>query len=124
MTIRPPATLPGAAFSQGVWQGGVAIDTLRSNVTLRATCGALTALSNPVDIVAVAPEGPIPAAWLAQFGLPGDTDPSGHPDNDPFTTEQEYVADTNPTNGASLLRVTAISNGPPATVTFEPASTD
>ena len=118
-----PAVLPAAAFSQGVWQGGVAIDTLRSNVILRATLGALTALSNPIDILAAAPEGPIPSAWLAQFGLPPDTDPDGNPDNDPFTTMQEYVADTCPTSGASFLRVTTVSNGPPVVVAFTPAST-
>lgn len=117
-----PATLPGAAFSQGVWQGGVAIDTARSNVTLRATCGALTALSNPVDILVDAPEGPIPSAWLAQFGLPPDADPDGNPDGDAFTTGQEYVADTCPTNGASFLHVTAVDPGPPTVVAFTPAS--
>jgi len=121
ITTRP-ATLLGAAFSQGVWQGGVVIDTLRSNVTLRATCGSLTALSNPIDILAVAPEGPIPSAWLAQHGLPPDTDPDGNPDGDAFTTMQEYVADTCPTSGVSFLRVTAVDPGPPATVSFAPAS--
>jgi len=123
-TVLPtrPATLPGAAFSQGVWQGGVAIDTARSNVTLRATCGTLTALSNPIDILVTAPEGPVPSAWLAQYGLPPDTDPDGNPDGDPFTTEQEYVADTCPTSAASFLCVTAVDPGPPATVSFTPSS--
>ena len=36
---------------------------------------------------------------------------------------REYVADTNPTNPTSYLRVTGISNGPSLTITFEPAST-
>ena len=119
-----PATLAGAAFAQGVWQGGVTIGAVRTNVTLRATFGAIAEPSNPFDVfVDAPPAGPIPSAWLAQFGLPGDTDPDGNPDGDAFTTEQEYVADTNPTNGASFLRVTAISNGTPVTVAFTPAST-
>ena len=50
------------------------------------------------------------------------TDPDGNPDNDAFTTMQEYVADTCPTSGVSFLRVTAISNGPPVSVAFTPAS--
>ena len=117
-----PSTLAGAAFAQGVWRGGVTIGAVSSNLTLRATLGTLTALSTPVDILVEAPSGSIPSAWLAQYGLPADADPDGNPDGDAFTTLQEYVADTNPTNAASFLRVTALDPGSPVAVSFEPAS--
>ena len=49
------------------------------------------------------------------------TDPhvvSGNPDSDGYTTFQEWVADTNPTNTFSYFRITDISRGPPITVRF------
>ncbi len=57
--------------------------------------------------------------WLAQFGLRTDgsadyTDPDG----DGESNWQEWVADTNPTNAASSLRLTILSNTPPLGVTF------
>jgi hypothetical protein len=66
-----------------------------------------------------------PHAWLADYGWTSgfDAAESANPDNDPYTTAEEYVADTDPTNSASYLHITAISNGPPVTVSFEPAST-
>jgi hypothetical protein len=40
------------------------------------------------------------------------------PDGDGMNNGQEYTADTNPTNAASVLRVVSISSGPPLEVTF------
>jgi hypothetical protein len=62
----------------------------------------------------------IPNGWCWRYGL-NPTDPnvaSGNPDGDPHTTFQEWMADTDPTNALSYLRIAAISNGPPATVHF------
>lgn len=115
-----PTVMLGPAFSQGVWQGNATINTVRSNVVLRATLGGIKAVSGAFHVVA---QFPMPSDWLAQFGLPPNTDPDGNPDDDPFTTLEEYVADTNPTNGLSYLHVTAYEAGPPATIDFAPAST-
>ncbi|MDD4016709.1 MAG: choice-of-anchor Q domain-containing protein [Kiritimatiellae bacterium] len=65
-----------------------------------------------------------PEYWLAQFGVTGDFETAdvSDSDNDGYTAWQEYVADTDPTNAVSHFRVTAISNGPPVRVFFEPGS--
>ena len=44
----------------------------------------------------------IPDYWEAAYGI---TDPTGDPDGDGFTNWQEYLANTNPTNSASALRI-------------------
>jgi len=62
----------------------------------------------------------IPDGWTWQYRL-NPTDPgvaAGNPDNDPHTTLQEWVADTNPTNALSYFRIAGISNGPPVAVHF------
>lgn len=62
----------------------------------------------------------IPDGWTQRFGL-NPTDPTvgaGNPDNDPHTTEQEWVADTDPTNALSYLRIESISSLSPATIQF------
>jgi hypothetical protein len=62
----------------------------------------------------------IPDGWTWQFGLnPTDsTVAAGDPDGDAFTTFQEWIADTDPTNSLSYFRVEAILPGPPVTVQF------
>jgi hypothetical protein len=62
----------------------------------------------------------IPDGWTHRYGL-NPTDPivaAGNPDNDPYTTLQEWIADTDPTNGLSYFRIEAISNLPPIAVQF------
>ena len=59
-------------------------------------------------------------AWLQQFGLPTDgsadfTDPDG----DLLNTFQEWTADTDPTDGASVLRIVSITPGPPVSVSLQ-----
>ena len=56
----------------------------------------------------------LPNSWEQQFGLDplsalGTDGPNGNPDGDELTNLQEYLAGTNPNNGASALRVTAIA---------------
>lgn len=62
--------------------------------------------------------------WEWDYGLDptdgGDT--SGNPDGDPYNNGDEYIADTNPTNAASYLRITAVSNVPPLSVYFVSSS--
>lgn len=62
----------------------------------------------------------IPDGWTQRFGL-NPTDPAvatGNPDNDPHTTLQEWIADTDPMNALSYLRLETISNLPPVAVQF------
>ena len=66
----------------------------------------------------------IPDGWTWQHRL-NPTDPNvatSNPDADPFTTFQEWVADTDPTNALSYFRIAAISNVPPVTVQFSSSS--
>ena len=57
--------------------------------------------------------------WLQQYGLPtnGSAD-SVDSDHDGLNNWQEWVADTSPTNAASCLRLTILSNTPPVAVTL------
>ena len=79
-------------------------------------------VSGTVDIGAYEYQGIgsiISYAWLQQYGLPTDGSvDSVDLDLDGLTAQQEWVADTNPTNAASVLRVTILSNSPPVAVTF------
>jgi parallel beta-helix repeat protein len=61
----------------------------------------------------------IPDGWTRSFGF-NPTDPGvggSNPDNDPHTTFQEWVADTNPTNALSYFRIASVPAAP-ASVSF------
>jgi len=63
----------------------------------------------------------IPPNWFTGHGL-NPSDPqvvSGDPDQDAFTTFQEWVADTDPTNALSYFHVGAIHKGSPAMISFQ-----
>jgi hypothetical protein len=66
----------------------------------------------------------IPDGWTQQFGLnPAGTGvASGNPDEDPHTTLEEWLADTNPTNALSFFRIVAVTNVPPFSVSFQSSS--
>jgi hypothetical protein len=74
-------------------------------------------LNGTVDIGAYEYQGPgstISYAWLQQFGLPTDGSADhADPDADRSDNWQEWMADTNPTNAASALRLSLLSNTPP-----------
>jgi hypothetical protein len=60
----------------------------------------------------------IPPDWFTRHGLDAN-DPhvvSGNPDHDAFTTFQEWLAGTDPTNALSFFHIEAISKESPATV--------
>ncbi len=62
----------------------------------------------------------IPPDWFTSHGLDA-ADPqvvSGNPDLDPFTTFQEWLADTDPTNALSFFHIEDITKGSPAMISF------
>ena len=68
-----------------------------------------------------------PHWWLAQYGLTNggwtfDQAETNNPDADPFTSGDEYIADTDPTNAATYFHIVATSNLPPFTVYFDSSS--
>ncbi len=70
-----------------------------------------------------------PHGWLTQYnltegGLGFDEAEVLDSDGDSIPNWQEFVANTNPTNSASAFRILGVDPGPPATVTFEPATPD
>jgi parallel beta-helix repeat protein len=63
----------------------------------------------------------IPDGWVHGFGL-SPIDPgvaTGNPDGDAFTTLDEWIADTNPTNPQSRLRIVSFDFGPPFSLRFQ-----
>ena len=72
--------------------------------------------------------GGVPINWYGHYGYaPGDgeswTDLDARPpDGKPTTLLEEYIADTDPTDPTSLLRVIQVQPGPPFTVRFQPGS--
>lgn len=63
----------------------------------------------------------IPPAWFTDHGLDvGDPHVvSGNPDHDPFTTFQEWLADTDPTNEQSFFTLEGIGVESPTSISFE-----
>ena len=62
----------------------------------------------------------IPDGWTQRFGL-NPTDPTvatGNSDNDPHTTLEEWIADTDPTDPLSFLRIESVSIAAPIAMTF------
>lgn len=65
--------------------------------------------------------------WMAQYGLTNggwtfDKAETNNPDSDPFSSGDEWICDTDPTNPASHFHVAIISNLPPVTLYFESSS--
>lgn len=66
----------------------------------------------------------IPDGWTQRFGFnPADPNVGGsNPDNDFHTTLEEWIADTDPTDPLSFLRIESISQLTPATIDFVSSS--
>ena len=67
----------------------------------------------------------VPEWWLADHGWTNDFDAAARLDFEPdgFATWQEYVADTDPRDAASFLRITNVVAGETDPVVYWPAST-
>jgi parallel beta-helix repeat protein len=66
----------------------------------------------------------IPDGWCQRYGL-NPIDPqvaAGDPDLDAYTTFQEWVADTDPTNALSYFHIAAITSVSPLAVAFQSSS--
>jgi len=66
----------------------------------------------------------MPDGWEHRFNLdPSDpSDASGMFDSDPHCNLEEFIADTDPTDGDDYLRVLAISNNSPVSIHFDSSS--
>jgi len=62
----------------------------------------------------------IPDGWVLRYGLSPTADnvATNNPDGDSFTTFEEWVADTDPTNALSCFRIESVAFGPPVAVNF------
>jgi hypothetical protein len=66
----------------------------------------------------------VPTNWFLSYGL-DPTDPNvvgKNPDQDAFTTYQEWVADTNPTNAQSFFHIESITASSPVNIYFQSSS--
>jgi PKD repeat protein len=62
-------------------------------------------------------------AWLLHYGMPTDGSADfTDSDDDRLNNWQEWLADTNPTNAQSVLRIQSAAPGPPVTVQFTSSS--
>ncbi len=63
----------------------------------------------------------VPVWWLVHYDLTNDYDATalGNQDDDAFTTDKEWLADTDPTDSNSYLRVTNVTHGSPVRVHFD-----
>ncbi|MBU0678631.1 MAG: hypothetical protein KJ626_10995 [Verrucomicrobia bacterium] len=62
----------------------------------------------------------IPDGWEEEyFGSPNGSDPEDDPDGDGMSNCQEWIADTNPTNGLSYLRIVNITHTGTVTVAVD-----
>jgi len=112
------AALPTGSDHVLTWNAGVMFTnnmslTAQTNVLLRACAQSVTATglwSAPVNytLVADADGNGLPDAWeLQYFGHTG-VNPNDDPDQDGFSNLQEYIADTNPLDSNSYLRITSV----------------
>ena len=78
--------------------------------SFRATDGMSTGAVANVILNVVAPPDTnangLPDSWEAKYGV---TNPSADDDGDGQSNLQEYIANTNPTNAASVLRITGVT---------------
>ncbi len=75
-------------------------------ISYRASDSVLSSATANLDLTVTAPPDTntngIPDAWEAAYGI---TDPDGDDDGDGQSNLAEYIANTNPTNAASVLKI-------------------
>lgn len=115
--------------------GGGAWQLIASGVEFARGTNGFVRLSNdagPTVVIADAvrfvyveaqdfPTGPTIPVWWRDFFFGGETDTGLDTDSDGYTTAQEYVMGTTPTNALSRLQMSATGNNTDATVTIWPA---
>jgi len=116
-------------FVSGIWNGAVSVSQAATNVFLKTYDSLGNSGTSGVFSVVQPTKTSLgtPYLWLDQYSLVTNANYVAadltDTDKDGYTAWQEYVADTNPTNAASLLRIVAVSNLPPWKIYFEGSST-
>ena len=105
-TILQADAIPDAEWAFSRWVG-MAAGTDGAVSFMMTAPGTLKAEFSP--LLVAGGEG-MPEWWLTQAGLLGaDREANADPDRDGMSNKDEWMADTSPTNTASDLRITALS---------------
>jgi hypothetical protein len=93
-------------------------------VTLANNANPTVVIADAVRVDYVEPQdfptGSTIPTWWRNYFFGGPTDPSADPDGDGFSTAQEYLIGTSPTDASSSLRVVAQTDASAARITFWP----
>ncbi len=117
-TILELTAAPDTFFEFTEWSGDVIGSKnperifMSSDISITGTFAAIVVTND------------VPHWWLDHHGL-ALTDAAALADQDMDTekTWEKFIADTDPTNGQSILQITGINAGNPTTIGFGPSST-
>ena len=91
--------------------------------TFKATDGLATSSAATMNLTVIAPPDTnvngLPDAWETHYGI---TDPTADNDSDGRSNLEEYQSNTNPTNAASVIKITSESHAPNGHTTITWAS--
>lgn len=89
-------------------------------------CGDYLTTKSPIQQIVIEVSG-VPISWLNGYGITNDYTNAvmSNPDGDAYTTEEEYILDSNPTNYNAAFMITnnLLSNGE-LSLTFSATSTN
>ncbi len=116
---------PAPTTNHVVLLAGLTPDTLYSFQVLSAN-GTNTYVSGVYQFTTLSqlPASPATPDWWRNFYFGGPTDLNADPDGDGYTTAQEYIMGTNPTNAASRLALSGSNVSSQMTLTFWPVLAD